>query len=100
MGRGQEWTDQGERVALARLQRERPLVAIYIRQSKTDKDKEGHIIGVSLDQQEADCRRIPELAGCPVEVFRDPDRSGRDNLRKGVGKALLERLRSGDMAAV
>ena len=28
MGRGQEWTDQGERAALARLQRERPLVII------------------------------------------------------------------------
>src|ERR1700694_2308904 len=100
MAQPQECTDQGERAALARLKAERSTVAIYIRQSKTDKDKNGNIIGVSLDQQRADCERIPAPAVWPMKVCRDEDKSGRETSKRTGYKAMVDGINDGTVKAV
>lgn len=59
---------------------------IYVRQSRTDEGS------VSLDVQEAACRRLAEVAQCEnVEVFRDEDTSGGTDKRPQY-QAMLRRI--------
>src|SRR5438128_507064 len=97
------WTSDTERAALARLQREHPIVLIYARQSRSDFNPDGTPKGPSLEQQWADCERLPEVAGCPVERFRDANRSGKEATRRPGYIAMMERIdaaRPGEVGAV
>ncbi len=87
-----EWTAETERAALARLQREHPVVLIYARQSRSDFNPDGTPKGPSLEQQWADCERLPEVNGCPVERFRDANRSGKETTKRPGYIALMERI--------
>jgi DNA invertase Pin-like site-specific DNA recombinase len=100
MKRSTEWTQESEQAALARLQSAHPLVLIYVRQSKSDFNSDGSIRGVSLDQQEVDARRIAAITGCPVEVFRDADRSGKESDRRPGYRAMMERIDSAMPGAI
>src|SRR5258708_37693135 len=55
------------------------IAAIYVRQSST----QGNDKDVSPEQQEAACRKLPEVAACEVvEGYRDLNRSGHDGTRE------------------
>jgi site-specific DNA recombinase len=61
---------------------------VYVRQSRTDERS------VSLDVQEAACRRLPDVAGCDkVELFRDEDISGATEKRPQY-QGMLRRIRA------
>ncbi len=91
-GRERQWSRESEQTALERLFRDRPTLLVYTRQSRSDVDSEGRVIGISLDQQANAWRSRPELAYCPVEVFSDRDRSGKETSRRTGYQAMLERL--------
>src|SRR6266550_961712 len=93
-GRDRQWSRESEQTALERVYRERPTLLVYTRQSKSDVDDDGRVIGISLEQQANAWRSRPELANCPVEMFRDQDRSGRDTSQRDGYREMMERLRS------
>ncbi len=69
---------------------------VYLRQSRTNP----HEQTVSLDVQEAACRKLAAVAACQVvEVFKDADTSGGKLARAGYD-ALLARLATGGIAVV
>jgi DNA invertase Pin-like site-specific DNA recombinase len=87
------WTREAEQAALERLRTRHLPVLVYARQSKSTFDGEERPEGPSLDQQIAACQKRPELVGCAIEVFSDPDRSGKETSKRPGYLAMMDRLR-------
>src|SRR5258708_9454547 len=72
------------------------IAAIYVRQSST----QGNDKDVSPEEQEAACRKLPEVAACEVvEVYRDLNRSGQDETREQFAQ-FMARIESGKISVV
>jgi DNA invertase Pin-like site-specific DNA recombinase len=89
-----EWTADREAEAVSRLKRGGVTVVAYTRQSVSDFDESGHVVGASLAVQAQQCRERPEFAKCKVEVFTDADVSGGEEGKRPAYQQMMARLRS------
>jgi DNA invertase Pin-like site-specific DNA recombinase len=79
------------------------VLLIYCRQSKTDLDQEGNVIGVSLHQQLDSIIRKPEFQGMTFERFTDANLSGKETTKRPGYNAVMNRVRtavSGEIAGI